>query len=266
MDHIRRPLLFPGCVNLSCYENCIMIDLTVIQKNIELIQNIVESAAGRSGRKGSDVTLMAVTKTKPAEMVRDLLQSGIRTFGENYPDETAGKIDAFRAESSARLAMIGHLQSRKAKLVADLFDEFHSLDRLEIAEKMENLCSERNRVLPVLIECNVGDEDSKSGWHFADDSIPDGFLSDFEKISRMPHLSVKGLMILPPYTEEAEVNRKYFIRTRKIAEYLNRNCGAHLTELSMGTSIDYGVAVEEGATIIRIGTALVGPRDYSGKR
>ena len=91
-------------------------------------------------------------------------------------------------------------------------------------------------------------------------------LEDFEKISQMPHLDVKGLMILPPYAEEAEINRKYFIRTRKIAEYLNHYCGAHITELSMGTSSDYTAAVEEGATIIRIGTALVGPRDYSGKK
>ena len=240
-----------------------MLNISTIQNNIETIQKNIEAAAGRSGRKASDVTLMAVTKTKPAEIVGALISCGIRCFGENYPDETAGKINAFRADPGARLAMIGHLQSRKAKIVAELFDEYHSLDRLEIAEKMESLCAARNRVLPVLIECNVGDEDSKSGWHFADESIPDGFLADFEKITAFPHLDVRGLMILPPYTEEAEVNRKYFVRTRHIAEYLNRTCGANLTELSMGTSSDYAVAVEEGAAIVRIGTALVGPRDYN---
>ena len=240
-----------------------MIESSVIQKNIETILTNIEKAAGRSGRKVSDVTLMAVTKTKPAEVVNSLIDAGIHCFGENYPDETAGKIDAFRADPAASLAMIGHLQSRKAKIVADIFDAYHSLDRLEIAEKMEALCADRNRIMPVLIECNVGDEDSKSGWHFTDDSMPDGFLSDFEKILALPHLDVRGLMILPPYTEEAEVNRKYFIRTRKIAEYLNNNCGARMTELSMGTSSDYTVAVEEGATIVRIGTALVGPRNYN---
>ncbi|MBQ6482843.1 MAG: YggS family pyridoxal phosphate-dependent enzyme [Anaerolineaceae bacterium] len=243
-----------------------MIELAVIKKNIETIQKNIEAAAARSGRNSSDVTLMAVTKTKPAEVVSNLLEAGIRCFGENYPDETAEKIDAFRADPAARLAMIGHLQSRKAKIVANLFDEFHSLDRLEIAEKLEALCTEWNRNMPVMIECNVGNEDSKSGWHFTDESIPDNFLEDFEKISQMPHLDVKGLMILPPYAEEAEINRKYFIRTRKIAEYLNHHCGAHITELSMGTSSDYTAAVEEGATIVRIGTALVGPRDYSGKK
>ena len=239
-----------------------MTELSVIQKNIEVIQKTIETAAARSGRNAADVKLMAVTKTKPAEVVDCLLQAGIRDFGENYPDETAGKISAFRVQPDARLAMIGHLQSRKAKIVADLFDEYHSLDRLEIAEKMETLCAARNRMMPVLIECNVGNEDSKSGWHFTDDSIPDGFLADFEKISRMPHLAVNGLMILPPYTDEAEINRKYFVRTRNIADYLNQNCGGKLTELSMGTSSDYAVAVEEGATIVRIGTALVGPRNY----
>ena len=243
----------------------IMIELSTIQKNIDIIQKNIADAAARSGRDSSDITLMAVTKTKPAETVSFLLRAGIRCFGENYPDETAGKISAFRTEPSAWLAMIGHLQSRKAKIVADLFDEFHSLDRLEIAEKMETLCTERKRVMPVMIECNVGSEDSKSGWLFADDSIPDSFLQDFEKISGMSHLDVKGLMILPPYAEEAETNRRYFIRTRKIAGYLNQYCGAHITELSMGTSSDYTAAVEEGATIIRIGTALVGPRDYSAK-
>ena len=242
-----------------------ILDASVIQKNIEDIREIIESAALRSGRKGSDVRLMAVTKTKPAEVVSSLIAAGIRCFGENYPDETIEKIDAFRTIDDANLAMIGHLQSRKAKIVADHFDEFQSLDRLEIAEKMESLCAERGRVLPVLIECNIGDEASKSGWHFVDDSIPDAFIQDFEAISRLPHLDVRGLMVMPPFTEEAEINRKYFIRTRKIADYLNRNCGGHLTELSMGTSSDYAVAVKEGSTVVRIGTALVGPRDYSKK-
>ena len=240
-----------------------MADIYLIQKNIETIQNNLAAAAARSGRNVSDVTLMAVTKTKPVEIVDALIKNGIHCFGENYPDETAEKIAAFRADPEARLAMIGHLQSRKAKIVADLFDEYHSLDRWETAEKMEKLCAERNRVLPVLIECNVGNEDSKSGWHFADETIPDAFLADFEKINELPHLDVRGLMILPPYTDEAEVNRKYFVRTRKIAEYLNKNCGGRLTQLSMGTSSDYPVAVEEGATIVRIGTALVGPRNYN---
>ncbi len=242
-----------------------MIELEAIKRNIETIQKNIEAAAARAGRNSSDVTLMAVTKTKPAEVVNNLIEAGIRCFGENYPDETAGKIGAFRAEPAARLAMIGHLQSRKAKIVADLFDEFHSLDRPEIAEKMETLCMERNRTMPVMIECNVGNEDSKSGWHFPDESISDLFLGDFEKISKMPHLDIRGLMTLPPYAEEAESNRKYFVRLRKIAEYLNRHCGAHITGLSMGTSSDYTAAVEEGATIVRIGTALVGPRDYSKK-
>lgn len=240
-----------------------MIEFTLIQKNIETIQSNIESAADRSGRSASDVMLMAVTKTKPAEVIDALIKSGIHCFGENYPDETAEKIAAFRADPEAKLAMIGHLQSRKAKIVAEIFNEYHSLDRLETAERMEFLCAERNRIMPVLIECNVGDEISKSGWHFADDSIPDGFLADFEKIMKLPHLDVRGLMILPPYAEEAEINRKYFIRTRNIADYLNTNCSARLTELSMGTSSDYAVAVEEGATIVRIGTALVGPRNYN---
>lgn len=237
-------------------------DASVIRKNIDEITENIGYAAVRSGRSASDVRLMAVTKTKPAEIVGWLSAAGIRCFGENYPDETAGKIAAFRTVENNCLAMIGHLQSRKARIVADLFDEYHSLDRLEIAEKMEKLCAERNRIMPVLIECNVGNEESKSGWHFPDDSLPEAFLKDFEQILAFPHLKVRGLMTLPPYAENGEDNRCYFVRMRKILESLNETCGAGLTELSMGTSSDYGVAVEEGATIVRIGTALVGPRVY----
>ena len=242
-----------------------MPDKSDILRNIEDIRNNMEAAAVRAGRKGTDVQLMAVTKTKPPEVVACLIDAGIRCFGENYPDETAEKIAAFRTVDNASLSMIGHLQSRKAKIVADLFDEYHSVDRLEIAEKMEHLCAERNRILPVMIECNVGDEESKSGWHFKDDAVPDAFLQDIEKILTFPHLKVRGLMTLPPYTENGEENRCYFIRMRKIAEYLNRNLNAGLTELSMGTSSDYMTAIEEGSTIVRIGTALVGPRLYKNK-
>lgn len=241
-----------------------MVDINTIQKNIEDIQKNIAAAAEHAGRKESDIRLMAVTKTKPAEVVAMLQTAGIRLYGENYPEETVDKISMFRSEKST-LAMIGHLQSRKAKLVADLFDEYHSLDRLEIAQKMEILLAERDKVMPVFIECNVGGEDSKSGWHFDSDAIPDAFLKDFEAVSAMPHLEICGLMTLPPYTEEAEDNRKYFIRMRNIAAYLNQQMGARITQLSMGTSADYSVAVEEGATIVRIGTALVGPRDYKNR-
>lgn len=239
-----------------------IIDSDTIKKNLRGIQNNMRIAAEKSGRVPEAIELMAVTKTKPAEVIRCLIDLGLKCFGENYPDETAEKRDAFAGDGIS-LAMIGHLQSRKAKLVCDIFDEFHSLDRLEIAEKIDKLCLERGRVMPVFLECNVGDEETKSGWHLADDSIPESFLADFEKISAMPNLDVCGLMILPPFTEEAEVNRKYFIRTRKLAEYLNSSMGAHISHLSMGTSIDYMVAIEEGADIIRIGTALAGPRDYT---
>ena len=242
-----------------------MTDKAAILKNIEDIQSSIAAAAARAGRDPAAIRLMAVTKTKPPEVVECLIEAGMRCFGENYPDETAEKIGAFRTRGDVSLAMIGHLQSRKAKIVADLFDEYHALDRLEIAEKMESLCAARERVMPVMIECNVGDEVTKGGWHFADDSIPEAFLADFEKIAALPHLDVRGLMILPPFTENGEENRKYFVRTRNIAEYLNAHCGAHISELSMGTSADYAIAVEEGATIVRIGTALVGPRQYKDK-
>lgn len=237
-----------------------IIDAVQMKANLEDIRGKIAAAAAKAGRKPEEVTLMAVTKTKPLEVMLALADLGLTSFGENYPDEIEEKIPSLGAYPFP-VAMIGHLQSRKAKIVADRCDEFHSLDRLDIAEKMERLCAERDRILPVFLECNVGDEESKSGWHFRSDVLPDDFLADYEKIAQLPHLDIRGLMTLPPFAEDGESNRPYFIRMRKIADGLNRR-GAHITQLSMGTSSDYMVAIEEGATIVRIGTALAGAREY----
>lgn len=232
-----------------------------IKENIAGILEKMTAAAVRGGRTAGDVRLMAVTKTKPVETIQALARLGMTCFGENYPDEIAEKASAFAA-LGLQPAMIGHLQSRKAKIVVDHCSALHSLDRFDVAEKLERLCAERDRVLPCFLECNVGDEESKSGWHFADDTLPADFLQDFEKITALPHLRVTGLMTLPPFAEVGETNRVYFARMRRIAAYLNDHMGGQINELSMGTSSDYEVAVEEGATIIRIGTALVGAREY----
>lgn len=239
-------------------------DQQTLAHNLEVIRERIMTAVKKADRSSDRITLMAVTKTKPAETIRDLIELGLREFGENYPDETVEKMDAFKGDG-VRISMIGHLQSRKAKLVADYFDCFQSVDNYEIAEKVDTLCCDRNKTMPVFLECNVGGEDSKGGWYFEDSDIPDSFLQDFERIQRLKHLQIKGLMILPPYTENGETNRPYFIRTRGILEYLNQYLDAGISELSMGTSIDYMEAIEEGATIVRIGTVLVGARAYPNK-
>lgn len=238
-----------------------LIDEVQMKSNLEAIQEQIQVSAKKAGRNPDEITLMAVTKTKPLEVMLTLSKLGLKCFGENYPDEIEEKIPSLGFYPFP-VAMIGHLQSRKAKIVADRCDAFHSLDRLDIAEKMERLCAERNRVMPVFLECNVGDEATKSGWHFSSDEMPGEFLADYEKIAEMPHLDIQGLMTLPPFTENGESNRPFFIRLREIRDALNDRYGAHITELSMGTSSDYSVAIEEGSTIIRIGTALAGAREY----
>lgn len=235
-----------------------------IQQNvIEILQNIA-SAAAKANRPADSVKLMAVTKTKPWETIQALIDCGIRCFGENYPEEIEEKASAF-SSLSLFPAMIGHLQSRKCRIVADNCSAWHSLDRLETARKMELLCSERERILPVFIECNLGGEESKSGWSFNGELLPKDFLTDLETLQSFPHLDIQGLMILPPFAENGEDNRAYFARTRQIADILNEHYGTHIRELSMGTSSDYLTAIEEGSTIVRIGTALVGAREYKNR-
>ena len=232
-----------------------------VRKRLESIRAAIRDACARSGRSVSDITLMAVTKTKPAEVIRSLIALGVRDFGENYPDETAGKIDAFRAvPTDTRLCMIGSLQSRKAKFVAANFDEFHSLDSVKTAERMERLLAELDRTMPALLEINVGGEASKHGWPIGD--AADGLFRDIERLLTFSRIIPFGLMTLPPYSPIAEANRGYFARMRELLDRVNRTFGLAWRTLSMGTSDDFETAIEEGATIVRIGTRLVGARDY----
>ena len=233
-------------------------------ERLNLIQASIRSAAQRSGRSENDVKLMAVTKTKPEEVIRSLIEIGVRYFGENYPDETLRKLSAFEsAPSETRLCMIGHLQSRKAKIILDYFDEFHSLDSLKTAERISRGLDERGKSMRALLEINIGGETSKHGWNAAEST--DRLYRDLDSILRLPGLTLAGLMTLPPYAADAESNRVYFARMRELAERIDRQFGLSLRELSMGTSDDFEVAIEEGATIVRIGTKLVGAREKVGE-
>lgn len=218
----------------------------------------IDDACQRSGRRIDEVELMAVTKTKPEEVIQALIQLGVRTFGENYPDETVEKIRSFRdGADSVRLCMIGSLQSRKAKLVAKHFDAFHSVDSLKTAERMDALLDQMDRSMEALLEINVGGEASKHGW---DIDQCDELFRDVERIMRLPRLEIAGLMTLPPYAVNGELNRRYFARLRELLAQINRAFGMSWVTLSMGTSDDFPIAIEEGATIVRIGTKLVGAR------
>ena len=194
------------------------------------------------------------------EVIQAAIAAGVKIFGENYPEEAREKIQAVTSVDVA-WHMIGHLQSRKTKLVCDHFDWMQSLDSLHLAEKMERLLAEHNRMLPVLLEFNVGGEETKSGWLAGESSKWRSFLPDIRQILELSHLQVHGLMTMPPLTVNREEARIHFKKMVELQKYLRKQFPqANWDELSMGTSSDYEAAVEEGATFVRIGTSILGPR------
>jgi len=234
---------------------------TLIRQNYENVLTRIQRAAESAGRGTDDVRLVVVTKAQPVEVVRAAVEAGARILGENYPEETQPKILELGHLNGVQWHMIGHVQSRKAGIVAEHFDMLQSLDSLRLAEKLERQLAERDRALPVLLEFNVGGEESKSGWQAADEAGWDALLAEIEPLLAMPHLAVRGLMTMPPLFDNPEDARPYFVRLRRLGDFLARRYGAeHFTEYSMGTSADFEAAVQEGATLVRVGTAIVGPR------
>jgi hypothetical protein len=224
-------------------------------------------AARRVGRPPESVRLVVVTKSQPLEVVQAAIEAGIRCFGENYPEEGVTKIQSLPRQSGVEWHMIGHVQSRKARLVTDHFELLHSLDSLKLAQRLDRFAAERSRVLPVLLEFNIGGEASKSGWDASDDSRRNAFLPDVQAILDLPNLRVQGLMTMPPLETNPEDARRFFRRLRLLRDHLASIFPqADWRELSMGTSADYPVAVEEGATLVRVGTAIVGARQYKSEK
>ena len=217
----------------------------------------IARAAGRAGRRAADVALMAVTKTQSADTVRNAVRAGIVLFGENRVQEGTAKIEALGGEFPAvSWRLIGPLQSNKAKSALQWFSALETLDRERLATRLEGILAEvwPSRTLPVLLEVNVGGEASKSGVP------PEDAPRLLEAALACPHLEVRGLMAVPPYDEDPERSRPYFRRLAVLRDRLAADFGRPLPELSMGMSHDFAVAVEEGSTEVRIGTALFGPR------
>jgi hypothetical protein len=225
---------------------------------LSAIQERIARAAARAGRKPGDIALMAVTKTQPAERILEAYEAGQRLFGENRVQEFAEKSGALAKLQDARFHMIGHLQSNKAGRAADLFDAVDSVDSSKLAARLNTSAEEAGKTLDVLVEINVGGEEAKSG--IAPDS------SELEQIlagaSGWPHLRIRGLMTVPPFTEDPEGARPYFRRLRELRDSLAaRNFPAvGLDQLSMGMSHDFEVAIAEGSTCVRVGTAIFGER------
>jgi pyridoxal phosphate enzyme (YggS family) len=232
-----------------------------IRENYQQALDRIAIAARRSGREPEDIRLVVVTKSQPLDVVQAAVEAGVRILGENYPEEAVTKIESLAVQSGVEWHMIGHVQSRKARLVADHFALLHSLDSLKLAWRLDRFAAERGRTLPVLLEFNVGGEASKAGWEASDESKWEAILPDVAAILALPQLRVEGLMTMPPLETNVDDSRRYFQCLRRLRDYLSvRFPQADWRELSMGTSADYPVAVEEGATLVRVGTAIVGAR------
>lgn len=232
-----------------------------IRANLERVKARIEKTAISCGRAAKDVRLVVVTKGQPVQVTRAAIQAGAAILGENYPEEALPKIAELRNERPIEWHMIGHLQSRKARMVAEHFDMLHSLDSLRLAEKLERLLAAAQRTMPVLLEINVGGEESKYGWIADRVAQWDHLLPVIERVRSLPHLKIAGLMTMPPLFDDPQLSRPYFLRLRQLREFLTRQFPAEdFSELSMGTSADFETAIEEGSTIVRIGRAIVGPR------
>ena len=238
-----------------------------IRENYQYTLDQIATAAHKSGRNPDEIKLVVVTKSQPVEVAQAAIEAGVRILGENYPEEGVTKIQSLASQSGVEWHMIGHVQSRKARLVAEHFELLHSLDSLKLARRLDRFAAEYNRVLPVLLEFNVGDEDTKSGWDASDESLWSDFLPDVQSILDLPNLRIHGLMTMPPLGTAPEDSRRFFQRLRLLRDHLaSLFPDVDWSELSMGTSADYTVAVEEGATYVRVGTAIVGARKYMSKK
>lgn len=223
----------------------------------------VQKATQRVGRDPRSVTLVVVTKAHPLEAVRAVVAAGARHLGENYVQEAAPKIAALQGQGLT-WHMIGHVQSRKAKDVVVNFSWVHSLDREKLARRLSRFAAEAGVTLPVLLECNLSGEPTKSGFHLWDESAWPAFAESVEGIATLPGLHVCGLMTMPPYLPDPEAVRPYFRRLRELRDWLaHRLPEVPWEHLSMGMSHDFEIAIEEGATMVRVGTAIMGPRIHN---
>jgi pyridoxal phosphate enzyme (YggS family) len=226
--------------------------LTQVAQNLEEVRRAIADAARRAGRDPSTVRLVAVGKTVDLERIRAAMDAGQDLFGENYLQEARDKIAVLGRRVGWHL--VGHLQSNKAKGAVELFDLIHAVDRLKLAEALDAAAARLGKIQDVLIQVNQGGEATKSGV------APEAAPALLQEVARLPHLRVLGLMTMPPWLPDPEAVRPYFRGLRELRDRLRGLTGLPLTELSMGMSGDFAVAVEEGATLVRVGTAIFGER------
>jgi len=230
-----------------------------VAENLAQVRERIQTAAMRAGRDAGDIALMAVSKTFSPDSIREAYRAGIRHFGENRVQEFASKIEDLRDLGEARWHMIGHLQSNKAAKALELFHAVDSVDSLRLAEKLNEAAIKANSRLAVLIEINVGGEEAKSGVAPGSPELTH-LLSAAQQLD---HLQVRGLMTVPPFFDDRETTRPYFRKLRELRDQIAaRNLpGIEMATLSMGMSHDIEVAIEEGSTCVRVGTAIFGERN-----
>jgi len=223
-----------------------------IADNLERVRTEIAEAAGKSDRSAGDIELVAISKTHEAEKVRAAFDAGQQIFGESRVQEARAKIPLL--PSAARWHFVGRLQKNKVRHALPLFELFHSVDSLELARDMNRIAEEEGLHPRVLLEVNVAGEGSKIGF------APDSLRSQMEALLELPRLVIEGLMTIPPLAPEAETSRKYFVALRELRNQFAAQFEVELPQLSMGMSGDFAVAIEEGATLVRVGTAIFGKR------
>jgi pyridoxal phosphate enzyme (YggS family) len=223
-----------------------------IAENLQSVREQIENAAAKAGRSLDQVELVAISKTHDAEKVREAYEAGQSLFGESRVQEARAKIPEL--PSSLRWHFVGHLQKNKIRHALPLFELFHGIDDVDLARDMNRIAEEEGMHPRILLEVNVAGEGSKFGFR------PDKLRAHMDELLALSRLSVEGLMCIPPLAEEAETSRNYFVTLRELRDALEKEFRVKLPQLSMGMTNDYQIAVEEGATLVRVGTAIFGER------
>lgn len=229
----------------------------MVKENLKIVEENIAKACQKAGRAREEVTLIAVSKTKPVEMLQEVYGEGIRYFGENKVQEMCDKMPQLPGD--VKWQMIGHLQRNKVKYIVGSVDLIHSVDTYRLAEEINIQAKKKNIIQPILVEVNIAGEKSKFGTDTEDAMLL------VEEISRLENVRIEGLMTIAPYVSDAEENRLYFKKIRQLAvDITNKNIdNVSMKILSMGMTGDYQVAIEEGATMVRVGTGIFGERNYN---
>ncbi|MBE5891278.1 MAG: YggS family pyridoxal phosphate-dependent enzyme [Lachnospiraceae bacterium] len=231
--------------------------MSLLKENYEIVLENIKKACEKSGRDPKEVTLIAVSKTKPVEMLNEVYEAGSRDFGENKVQEMCEKME--QLPSDIKWHMIGHLQTNKVKYIVGKCELIHSVDSLHLAKEIEKQAQKADVIVPILVEINIANEETKFGIDRSQ------AMELVKEIAKLPHVQIKGLMTIAPYVEDSEENRAYFHQIWQLSvDIKNENIhNVSMDILSMGMTGDYMVAIEEGSTMVRVGTGIFGERNYN---